>query len=778
MKPRFSSRDTRPARFWWQALLILLPAALLAGIGVVATVRDRATVEREAQRRAEGIARQLSADLGRRWAIHLDQARDLWAANSQYNFALKQWPADVAPEAMEKLRSDYATKLNQIRAEVPGIEDAGLHSFCLCFTETGGLFQPPTLEEAPCPPAWYASLSPEQMTAWATLTSLDAAMADPARRDEAMAVFAATDPPPHALVNARWLNLRRELPAMPAGEAVTQLVARFLRNEDGFVLSPAGLPLCSLALAEALRRAGEAGPSKSLWDCIGYPVSIAPSLMTPMFLDGLDQLGATHAALRASAAAWRADWETDLTLREAAAAIQASGRLQGLTTTNVWIDWRSGRWLALLSPSTATPRRNLTTNVTTACLFSKPMVQRSLQQALHESGLVLPPYLELDLLLEGEAIQTQARPGFRGLGNRLFLAEGSGMLSHSVSRVADNRSPEAAMPAATEHELLPSRPRFSFRLAVADPALMLAEHQGRVRMIMVLITASSLSVAVGLIAARRAFLRQLHLNQQKSDFVSSVSHELRAPIASVRLMAESLERGKIAEPARQKEYFRLIGQETRRLSALIENVLDFARIEQGRKQYDFEPTDLGALVEATVKLMEPMALERGVKLEARMPEAGCPMPEAVVDGRAMQQALVNLLDNALKHSPTGGRVEVELGGGQMPDPGCPMPDSDPHPSGIRRWAPGIFLSVTDHGPGIPAAEHQRIFERFHRLGSELRRETQGVGIGLSIVKHIVEAHGGQVRVESEVGKGSRFTLELPADTAIQMKSEIRSPNAG
>jgi signal transduction histidine kinase len=229
----------------------------------------------------------------------------------------------------------------------------------------------------------------------------------------------------------------------------------------------------------------------------------------------------------------------------------------------------------------------------------------------------------------------------------------------------------------------------------------------------------------------------------KSNFVSSVSHELRAPIASVRLMAENLERGKIPDPERQGEYFHFIVQECRRLSALIENVLDFSRIEQGRKQYEFEPTNLVALTETTVKLMEPYAAEKGVnlKLETSSSPAGNGNLELDIDGRALQQALVNLIDNAVKHSPKGQTVTVEI-----------------HLTADRN---AVGLSVSDHGPGIPAAEREKIFERFYRLGSELRRETQGVGIGLSVVKHIVEAHGGRVLVESEIGKGSRFTIALP-----------------
>ena len=129
-----------------------------------------------------------------------------------------------------------------------------------------------------------------------------------------------------------------------------------------------------------------------------------------------------------------------------------------------------------------------------------------------------------------------------------------------------------------------------------------------------LVTVSAAAALIGLLAAWRAFRQQRELNEMKSNFVSSVSHELRAPIASVRLMAENLAGDKIPEPQKQREYFGFIVQECRRLSALIENVLDFSRIESGRKQYEFEPTDILALVRTTVKLMEPNAAEKGVNL--------------------------------------------------------------------------------------------------------------------------------------------------------------------
>src|SRR6185503_6397258 len=149
--------------------------------------------------------------------------------------------------------------------------------------------------------------------------------------------------------------------------------------------------------------------------------------------------------------------------------------------------------------------------------------------------------------------------------------------------------------------------------------------------------------------------RQLHLAELKDNFVSSVSHELRAPIASVRLMAEGLERGRVTEPEKQREYFRFIVQECQRLSALIQNVLDVSRIDFGRKQYDFELASVSKLVEETVSSMQPVANERGIRLQGNVANSAL---NAVLDARAIQQALVNLIDNALKHSPGGLEVVV------------------------------------------------------------------------------------------------------------------------
>jgi signal transduction histidine kinase len=236
----------------------------------------------------------------------------------------------------------------------------------------------------------------------------------------------------------------------------------------------------------------------------------------------------------------------------------------------------------------------------------------------------------------------------------------------------------------------------------------------------------------GLFMLHRTLRRERQLNEMKSQFVASVSHELRAPVASIRLMADALEEGKVA-PETAREFHRLIAREGARLSTLVGNVLDHARIEQGRKVWKMEPCDLSSLVADTARVMEPLAQEKGITLKEVLSSV-----EANVDADAIQQALVNLLDNAIKFSPRGATVTTTLS--------------------INEERRGWCLSVRDEGPGIPKEEQARIFERFYRPGDELRRETQGTGIGLSLVKSIAEAHRGKVTVESELGKGSTFTL--------------------
>ena len=399
------------------------------------------------------------------------------------------------------------------------------------------------------------------------------------------------------------------------------------------------------------------------------------------------------------------------------------------------------RWLAV-------PHEVHGTNHTFVC-WSESELGGTLT-ALVENGNRIPEFMGIGVEVAGEKIVTPSSD-LRVWRYNYYVSKGAGQAKKEYTDQLATTILASAVKSETGADLL------KINVYLTSPAALYQRQQTRAFWFGSLIAVSTGAALIGLLTAWRAFRRQLQLSEMKSNFVASVSHELRAPIAAVRLMAENLERGKIPEPQKQKEYFAFIVQECRRLSSLIENVLDFSRIEQGRKQYELEPTDIVALVEQTVKLMEPCAAEKGVRLdfETFNIQHSTPNLEVNVDGRAIQQALVNLMDNAIKHSPKGETVTVEIKNEKL------KIKNDGDDDAINHQPSTINLSVTDHGPGIPAEEQEKIFERFYRLGSELRRETQGVGIGLSLVKHIVAAHGGRVRVQSAVGQGSRFTIELP-----------------
>jgi two-component system phosphate regulon sensor histidine kinase PhoR len=304
---------------------------------------------------------------------------------------------------------------------------------------------------------------------------------------------------------------------------------------------------------------------------------------------------------------------------------------------------------------------------------------------------------------------------------------------------------------------------------LSRPALLYEHQRTRRFWFGALIASSAAAVLIGLVANWRAFQRQERLSELKSNFVSSVSHELRTPIASVQLLVEGLESRRVSGRSKRQQYFRLIRQECRRLSALIENILDLSRIEQGRKEFELEPTDIIALVEQTVKIIEPYAAERKVALAVSLPasEIWPVKPRPSLDRGSIEQALLNLVDNAIKHSPEGQTVTIGL---ELADSGQEKTQGQkvahPHTSAAKLRSPGpmFLIWVEDRGAGIPPEEHERIFEQFYRRGSELRRETQGVGIGLGIMKHIVESHGGRVLVRSAAGQGSRFTMVLPMNS--------------
>ena len=753
--------------------MILLPVVIIAVVALQAIIENRTAVEREGRRQAEEVARQFGKELERPWGSFLmqqDRYSQRWCDWLAY--MVGGWPGAGRRVQMESEASHFPTldpvaELAEWQAQYPGLRSEEVFPDSFRLTPEGRLQGGLELNPAPQPPPWFTGLSPAQRAAWDALK----AAASPGSSvgvgeiEQRVAQFQETSPDHEAELNAAFIGLRAQLAALAPAEAVAEALRFAQQNPE--TLSDAGLPLANMAFGEALRYGRAAGPSQALWEAIPGQVLRAPSPLVPAFLDQLEQIAGTNKTLSAGVAAWRTLWNARLKLHDLAEAVRQSGKLRGLTTANFWIEHDEARWLCILNPEHSLASGPLgggladsTNELWTEVRFvPKAVAEQALVRALENSEVKLPGYLGIASWLEGEPLTLPERwsPGRDTNSASPFLAEANGALSNPGKLRKRTGEPDG------ESEGLPSRPRFVLQLYMANQALLFSSYRRRALLLGGLVAASAFAALIGVFASWQAFQRQLRLSELKSNFVSSVSHELRAPIASVRLMAESLERGKVLEAPKQHEYFRFIVQECRRLSGLIENVLDFSRIEQGRKQYDFEPTDLVALTQQTVKLMETYAAERGVNLQLQLSPGqspGVPLPSTLnpqpsADGKALQQALVNLIDNALKHSPKGETVTVGL---EVRDQ---RSEDLPHATCSPRDATPVHLWVEDHGEGIPAEEQEKIFERFYRRGSELRRQTQGVGIGLSIVKHIVEAHGGRVIVRSAPGQGSRFTIELP-----------------
>jgi signal transduction histidine kinase len=254
--------------------------------------------------------------------------------------------------------------------------------------------------------------------------------------------------------------------------------------------------------------------------------------------------------------------------------------------------------------------------------------------------------------------------------------------------------------------------------------------------------ALSLLMLGGIFMTYRNISREMNLARLKSDFVANVSHELRTPLALIRLYAETLELGRLTNKEKYQEYFRIIREESERLTALINNILDFSRIEAGRKEYEFKETDLSQLVRSTLDSYRFQIEQNGFKFEENIADD---IPPVHVDREAIARSLLNLVNNALKYSKDNKFIGVNL----------------------YRSNGNVKLEVQDHGIGIPPAEQEKIFEKFYRCGDPLVHNIKGSGLGLSLVRHIVQAHGGEVQVESVPDKGSKFTIRLPLDGTLR-----------
>jgi signal transduction histidine kinase len=243
-------------------------------------------------------------------------------------------------------------------------------------------------------------------------------------------------------------------------------------------------------------------------------------------------------------------------------------------------------------------------------------------------------------------------------------------------------------------------------------------------------------IVAGIVMTWRLMRRETEMARLKSDFVANVSHDLKTPLSVIRMFGETLEMGRVTDEGRRQEYYRVITREGERLSRLIDNVLDFSRIEGGRQTYDMTPTTVEPLIRGTLEAFAYPLAQQGFKVEVCL---AADLPEVTMDADAVGQALANLIDNAIKYSGNDRAVTIDA-----------------------RVADGwLVIAVSDRGLGIAPEEQAKIFEKFYRVGRSDTQGRRGSGVGLALVRHIAEAHGGAIAVESAPGEGSRFSLRLP-----------------
>ncbi|MBK6266618.1 GHKL domain-containing protein [Marivirga sp. S37H4] len=245
-----------------------------------------------------------------------------------------------------------------------------------------------------------------------------------------------------------------------------------------------------------------------------------------------------------------------------------------------------------------------------------------------------------------------------------------------------------------------------------------------------------LTVLVGIFIIIRNIRSALKMAQLKSDFVSNVSHEIRTPLALIRMYAETLMLGRIPSPEKQQHYYNVIFHESGRLTYLVNNILDFSRIESNKKTYQFEEIDLNALVVNFCKSYSYTFNEKNVSCQLNLAEGELPV---LADSQSLEEAFSNIVENAIKYNDKTVQLEMET----------------------KSDGKKAFFSIKDNGIGIPKSEQAKIFDKFYRLESAMTQKTKGTGLGLSLVRHIMDSHKGEIKIQSTVGVGSTFILIFP-----------------
>ncbi len=283
-----------------------------------------------------------------------------------------------------------------------------------------------------------------------------------------------------------------------------------------------------------------------------------------------------------------------------------------------------------------------------------------------------------------------------------------------------------------------SRQFTDWKVALFDPlGRSIEQITGKEKLLYLILFAAIIAVMlIGIILMVRTVVHESEISRLKSEFVSNVSHELKTPLALIRMFGETLDSGMVNDDEDRRKFYSIIRKESERLTHLINNVLDFSRMDAGVKEYNFREEDLAETIRSSLEAYKYQISDSGFNIETELPAKQVILK---MDRDAISQVLLNLLNNAVKYSDEEKYIQVKV-----------WEDSDT-----------AMFSVADHGVGIKREEIKKIFDKFYRAPTAETGETRGSGLGLTLANHIVEAHGGRIDVESEVGKGSTFIVSIP-----------------
>jgi signal transduction histidine kinase len=377
-----------------------------------------------------------------------------------------------------------------------------------------------------------------------------------------------------------------------------------------------------------------------------------------------------------------------------------------------------------------------------------------------EPDLIFGAQLNLDRVVDGLRGLIQPDPA---LQNEICLA----LLDDNAKPVAISRANFQAnwKRPFVATEIGDALPHWEVAAYLVNPVqLTQAAHTAEITLGL-LIAVLVLAIGVGSWLIVSSLNAELKLARQKTDFVGNVSHELKTPLTSIRMFSELLAEGRVADAAKQRSYLQIITAEAARLTRLINNVLDFSRMERGEKKYNFQPCDLAGVVRGIEQAFRPHLEAAGFKFTCELPDAPIPVRG---DADALSQIIVNLLSNAEKYSLGSAGVPPASGSDPVKplqrDAGAPGKEITLQLAQRQMPLPHAEIKVLDRGSGVPRGSGEKIFEKFYRAHDSLASGIQGSGLGLTIARQIARAHGGDVVYEPREGGGSCFILRLPIST--------------